>query len=748
VVVDSTGAAVTGAAVILRQAVGAREWQILTDSAGRFILHSVPDGQYSIRVSASGFTSAEQRVTIAGQKVALTITLSPAAVSASISIRAESYQEKTASIGSKADTPLIELPQAISVVNRQLLSDQRVVTMDEALKNVAGVKAGGYYRDWDYYRIRGFDAAFTTYTDGLLGENGLGEEMFGLERVEVIKGPSSALYGQAVLGGIINLQSKRPRKDAFGEVQLTGGSFNFYEAALDVGSSLNKSRTLYGRLNAVYRPQKSYVDFAKSRRWYAAPAVTWEVRPSTTLTVLSRLQFDRNYIAFPLPAKGTGIPNLNGELPIERFVGEPSTPNDVLEKLKQIGYQLTHRFNENITLRQNMRLSVYTSRWDHMLYPSHLSDDERILYRYPYYYDGKFNNFRVDTPVEAAFRTGSVGHQAVAGVDYYSYHSRWNGWSIDYSDPNAYLPLDLFNPVYGAVRMPSNLQLVDALDNTSRSAGFYLQDQIKPTARLTLTLSGRFDAASLRDEGQPANRDRAFSPRLGATYQVVPGAALYFSYSESFRPQSGRVDDGTPDGAFVDPERGKQWEAGIKTALLGGRASTTLAIYRLLRKNVATVNPVNSNFVQLTGGQRSQGLEVETALNLRPGWNLTAAYSYIDSKVTEDTEIPVGTRTLNVPRNSYNLWTRYELQRGRARGLGLGIGAQYYSAQSGDLTESFHIPSYGLADASVSYRKGRFRIQLNVNNLLNKRYFAGSYDAIYVLPGPPRTARVTMGWTF
>jgi iron complex outermembrane receptor protein len=748
VILDPTGAAVAGAEIVLRLIAGAGEWKTRSDSAGRFVFHSIADGQYSIHVSAPGFTLAERRVTVAGQNASITLTLAPASVSESVSVRAESYQEKTTSSGAKIDTPLIELPQMISVVNRQLLTDQRVITLEEALKNVAGVKAGGYYRDWDYYRIRGFDASFTTYVDGLLGENGLGEETFGLERVEVMKGPSSALYGQSVLGGIVNLQSKRPRKDAFADVQLTGGSFNFYEAAVDTGASLNKSRTLYGRLNALYRPQKSYVDFAKSGRWYAAPAVTWEIRPSTTLTALSRLQLDNNYAAFPLPAKGTVIPNINGELPIELFVGEPSNPNDVLEKLKQVGYQLTHRFGENITLHQNMRLSVYTSQWDQLLYPAYLGADERTLYRYPYTYDGKYTNFRIDTPVQATFSTGSVGHQMVAGVDYYRYRTNWHGESIDYSDPTAYLPIDLFNPVYGAVQWPSTLLPSDLVRSTNRSVGFYIQDQVRPTDLLTFTLGGRIDSSAIRDDGQRPNNDRAFSPRLGVTYQFVPGASFYFSYSESFLPQSGRVDDGTESGAFVDPEKGRQWETGIKAYLLDGRATTTLALYRLLRRNVATTNPVNPNFVLLTGEQRSQGIELETTLNLRPGWNLSAAYAYTDAEVAEDSDIPVGTPTLNVPRNSYNLWTRYEFQRGWARGIGFGIGAQYYSAQSGDLMNSFQIPSYGLAGASASYRRGRFRLQLNVNNLLNKRYFAGSYDAIYVLPGAPRTARVTAGWTF
>jgi iron complex outermembrane receptor protein len=267
VILDGASAAVTGAEAVLRQTAANQEWRARSDTAGRFVFRSVTDGQYTIRVSAPGFSEAERRVTVAGQNVVLTITLAPATVSEAVSVRAESYQEREASIGTRTDTPLIELPQSITVVNRQLLTDQAAVTLEEALKNVAGVKAGGYHRGWDYYRIRGFDASFTTFIDGLRVDPGLGEEMFGLERVEVIKGPTSALYGQAVLGGIVNLQSKRPRPETFADIQLTGGSFNFYEAAVDAGGSLNKSHTVYGRLNALYRPQKSFVHLAQSNRW-------------------------------------------------------------------------------------------------------------------------------------------------------------------------------------------------------------------------------------------------------------------------------------------------------------------------------------------------------------------------------------------------------------------------------------------------------------------------------------------------
>ena len=214
---------------------------------------------------------------------------------------------------------------------------------------MAGVKAGGYHRGWDYYRIRGFDASFTTFIERSSRGFRPRRRDVGLERVEVIEGPTSALYGQAVLGGIVNLQSKQPRPDTFADVQLTGGSFNYYDAAVDVGSSLNKSRTLYRRVNALYRPQKSFVDFAKSHRWYwACYYLGRHAGDHGNLALQAPTR--PYYYGFPLPAKGTVIPNLNGALPIERYVGEPSISNDMDYKRRQLGYQFTHRFNEDFSL--------------------------------------------------------------------------------------------------------------------------------------------------------------------------------------------------------------------------------------------------------------------------------------------------------------------------------------------------------------------------------------------------------------
>ncbi len=744
---DKSGARVAGATVTAE--CGSVHEQVQTRADGSYALR-LPPGRYQLRIEAVRFAPLSQQVSLAFQttQTEQNFVLNIAQVRSSVTVSAApGYAVIDSDAGTKTDTPLLEVPQAITVVKRRLLDEQGALKIDDALKNVAGVMPGGYYDGWDYYRIRGFDASFNTYQDGLRGGNGMAEEPFGLESVEVLKGPSSALYGQSVLGGIVNLQSKRPVPGAFAKLQFTGGSFGFYNPAIDVGSSLNASHSLYARLTALYQVDNSFVNYTYRNRSYVAPALTWELGPATTLTFLGRLQRDHGRLGFPLPATGTVRPNPNGEIPIDLFVGELGHNNHGAENDEQFGYQLTHQFNDSISLHQHMRMTWYRDNWNHLFYPGFLGEDDRTLYRYPLDWTNVRNQYALDNNMEASFKTGAIQHHALVGVDYYREPNSFHGESVDFSDLSQYVPIDLFNPVYGASPFPEVHRYTEGKSIT-QFTGFYLQDQAKLLRRLTLTMGGRFDLASNRDEPGPGHPDNAFTPRVGLTYQLVPGAALYASFSKSFLPQTGRIFDGSGDGAFAPPEYGQQWEGGIKTAFLGGRASSTLALYRLTRRNVVTTDPVHPNFYLLTGEQSSHGVELETSIQVLSGWNLTAAYTFTDAEVTKDNDIPIGTPTQNVPRNSFNAWTTYEFRRGWARGVTLGFGGRYYTDQSGDLLNTFQIPAYGLVDASVGYRRDHLYWQLNAYNLASERYFTGSYDELYVKPGEPRAIRTTIGWAF
>ncbi len=745
-VVDTSGAAIRGARVQL--ACGMKTIAGETGLDGESVVRIQP-GSWQLTVAAPGFALDERDVTVAAEAAAVSVTLRVAAASSTVQVSADAkYVVNTTESGMKMELPLMETPQAITVVNRELLDAQQAVKLDDALKNVAGVIAGGYYDGWDYYRIRGFDASFNTYIDGLRGGNGMMEETWGLESVEVLKGPSSALYGQSVLGGLVNIVTRKPVPLDFAHVQFTAGSYNFADPAVDLGATLNSSHTLYGRLAALYHSADTFVDYTYRHRYYLAPSLTWRPSPATTLTLIGRVQRDNGRQAMPLPAIGTVLPNVNGMIPISRYDGElEANANKMSQANQQFGYQFVQSLSEHFSVHQDARFAWYQQDWNRIYYPSYLGSDQRTLYRYPLDWHGPWQAHEVDTHVEGSGSFWGMEHAALLGFDFYRSPSSALGYSIDFSDPSQYEPLDLFAPVYGANPVRS-LSLYTQSQTVTQYAGLYLQDHIRLPHNLTMTGGGRLDFAKNESKGSPNQNGTGLTPRLGVTWQAIPSTMVYASFSKSYLPQSGLVYDGSASGAYLAPERGQQWEAGTKSALWRGRVSTTLAVFQLNRKNVATSDPSHPNFDLLTGEQRSRGLELEATLHPLTGWNLTTAYTYVNAEVLHDTSLAAGTPTINSPKNLFNLWTTYEVHRGAARGLGFGIGGRRYTDQSGDLADSFQLPGYGLVDASMTYRRGRSHWQINANNLGDTRYASGSYNNVYVKPGEPRTLRGTVSWNF
>ncbi len=676
--------------------------------------------------------------------------LEPLTVTASAGGEEEAYTAPLATPGAmKSEIPLLETPQAVSVVTEELIKDQDARKLEDVLRNVAGVSPGGYYDGWDYYRLRGFDSSFNTFWDGLRGDYGMNAEVFGLERVEVIKGPASTLYGQAPLGGLVNLVSKRPGHELEGEVGFTAGSFDFYQGTLDLNAPLYESPApdglgVYGRFTMLYKDSGSFVDYTDTERLYIAPALTFELGEDTTLTLLANYTSDRGIFPMPLPAKGTVLYNPNGEIPIERYLGLPGVSNQFEQSRLRLGYEFRHRFSELVSLRQNFSFSRLEQDWNNVLYPSSLSADGQTLYLYPYdFLDEQLDRVGVDTALDFTFRTGTVKHTLTAGVDYYYDKSSSSNRQIDYADfPGSYVPINLFFPNYN-FGIPA-YSTVGSSETGSDSYGFYLQEHAKLTEQVAVTVGGRFDHTSDRVSG---DSKEAFTPKAGITYEFTLGVAAYANYSRSFKPQwNSRGLTGQP----VDPEEGENWETGLKYSLCDGRLTGMASVFQLTRENVATADlstpdPFDAN---VSGEQRSRGFEFETAAEPVDGLKITGAYTYLDAEVTKDNSIPVGSPLQGVPEHALSTWVKYTLQSGPLKGFGAGIGARYYSSQSGDTNHTFDLPSYGLVDAALYYEQESYTVQVNFNNILDKRYFVGSYSDLYVLPGKPFNVSASVNWEF
>jgi iron complex outermembrane recepter protein len=688
------------------------------------------------------------RVSVVGGKTIpiATVKLNPVAITQSPTTSEESEEEVVAtgqqqkseyrvpnsSTATKIDTPLRDIPQSIQIIPKEIIQDRQINRVVEALENVSGVTSNsGTYRVIDNFIIRGFDASTNVTRNGLrdLTNNFPGVSANNLEQIEVLKGPASVLYGQGGAGGIINLVTKQPLKDPRYSAEVSVGSFNTYEPSFDITGPFNAEKSVLYRLNGSYLNSRNFIDFFETERLSIAPTIQWKIGKNTTFTVEAEYLRNSNTNNFGLPAVGTVLPNPNGQVPISRTVSEP---DDFLNtNLTRLGYTFEHRFNENWSLRNAFGATL--SEFDQkQVFPFALQADNRTVDRSEGLRQASNNYFNLVTDITGKFKTGSVQHQLLIGVDLFKQDNDEN------FDSRSIASIDLFDPVYGAVSdSPGS---ISRTLEVSESLGIYVQDQITVLDNLKFLIGGRFDLTrqKITDLIDPSASNEqsssAFSPRLGIVYQPIKPISLYASFTRSFNPVAGKDFNNT----LFKPERGTQYEVGVK-ADITQKLSATLAFYQLTRTNVETDDPINPDFRIQTGEQRSRGIEFDLSGEILPGWKVIASYAYTDARITKDTTFPVGNLIDNVPQHSASLWSTYEIQKGAVKGLGFGLGLYYIGDRAGDLDNTFVLPSYLRTDASIFYRQKNWRIGLNFRNLLGANYFEGANNSGFVFPGPPLT---------
>ncbi|MBL8269291.1 TonB-dependent siderophore receptor [Steroidobacter sp.] len=649
--------------------------------------------------------------------------------------------------GTKIDTPIVEAPQSISVLSREDLEVRGVQSMTEALRYVPGVVVDNYGyegRGYEYVILRGFDALYTgNYRDGLNQATGLYfssfvTEPYNIEQVEVIRGPSSALFGQSDAGGIVNRISKRPSATARSEVEVQVGNLDRRQLAADIGGSLNESGSLLYRLVGVgldADTQQSYPNGDRPSRSerFIAPSLLWQVSDDTSITLLTdvRTGDTRGYAFFAEAADGSFSGILSGEPDHIRYEYVQSS----------VGYQLKHRFNDVWTLRQNFRAARVDMEVDE-LYGAGLDPDGHTLYRYAVATDERLDQLTVDTQLHAQFDSGTMSHNLLIGID----TGRMDADLKFYT--GAAPSLDLWNPIYGQHIDKATALLFDATQE-NRQTGVYLQDQIKFGGNWMLALGSRYDwvKSSTVDRGATPSRtglqDEALTNRVGLNYQFDNGLVPYVSYTQSFLPQGGRDVNGNP----FSPSNGTQYEVGVKFQPASGRSLYTAALFDLTKDNILTPDLDNFGFYYTAGERRSRGLELEARTGLGDGWTLSTAYTYLDAEVTRSNDVDLGKRPMQLPKHTVSLWADYVFS-GVLQGFGLSGGARYVGKRFDDRENRFESPSYTLVDAAIYYDTATWRFALNSANLFDKQYFASASRTGGYYPGVERTitASVKYRW--
>lgn len=639
--------------------------------------------------------------------------------------------------GMKTDTPIIEIPQSVSVITADRIEQLGANSLDEALGYTAGVQPSVYGSDsrYDWLRIRGFDAYFPGfYFDGLFARNNntwaaWKVEPFGAERIEVLKGPASVLYGQMSPGGLVNVITKRPTEKAFQEVEMQVGNFQRLQPAFDMGGPLTENGKALYRLTGLGLSTDTQVNFVDEARVYLAPAVTLRPSADTTLTVLGHyLNEDTGVTSNFLPAQGSLLPNPNGKIRRSFFSGEKNF--DGFEQGQwAISYFLEHRVNPGLKLRQNARYGQLDLDFD-SLYGTEidpLDPKERLLNRRSFFSKEQVSQFVIDNQAEAKVTTGAVAHTVLVGLDH-----QYNHFDQISGDGDA-PPIDMFAPVYKGFFDP--VPLFAYADTTLTQTGVYAQEQAKINDRLILVAGGRYDWANNEIDDHLHNADasqddEAFTWRVGAVYATPSGLAPYASYATSFLPISG-FDPIT--GNPFDPETGQQYEAGIKYQPPGRKSLMTFSAFDIQRQNYLTYD----NFFnpQQTGEILSRGLEFETVAELVDGLDLIGAYTWLpEFTITESSDpAEVGKREPTVPEHMASLWSHYRFGRGWLKGFGFGGGVRYIGETFGDSINSnlMIVPAVTLFDAALDYEAGGWRFAVNAHNLEDKEFIASCWDTCY-----------------
>ncbi len=648
--------------------------------------------------------------------------------------------------GTKTDTPLSEIPQSVSVINRDQLDSRQVQSLGEALRYTAGVQSEAFGADphVDWFNIRGFSTNDTgIYLNGLRvspGVTALAPEPYGLERIDVLKGPASVLYGQNAPGGLVNLVSKRPTDTPLGEAAVLGGSYGRIQGQFDLGGPVGTDGKWSYRLTGLARGAGSQTDRVPNDRLFLAPAITYRAGPDTTVTLLTSFQRDHSAGQQFLPSQGTVFGNPNGRIPTNRFTGEDQY-NKVDKFQMNLGYEIEHRFNDVFTVRQNARFSRidYNQR---QVYGLGFQPDLATLNRTAYGQDVRANLYAVDNQGQAKFATGPLTHTVLGGFEY----NRITNATVNRSA--AATPLNLFNPVYGALQ--PELSIYTNSQQTQNLYGLYLQDQVK-LDRFILTLGGRQDWVDTTtrdrraDGGTAAQSARKFTYRAGLGYEAPLGITPYVGYARSFQPIAGV----NASGAAFQPTEGKQIEVGVKYQPAGKASYVTAAAFDLTQSNVSTPDPTNVVNTVQTGEVRVRGVEVEAQLNLLAGLNVLAAYTYLDPVVTSANDGTQGNQVGAVPRHAASGWLDYSFGEGSpVAGLGLGAGVRYVGSTQASNADLFKVRDRTLADAAVRYdfgRDSRWRVAVNANNLFDRSFVAQCSGESFCYYGTRREVLASLG---
>ena len=770
---------------------------VRTKANGYFTLSVLPSGETTIVVHAIGYAAQQRTLKLTNKNYqGVDFVLqerSDALPTVDVMGRREqSYKNSVSFVGTKTATALKDVPQSINYVTKELILDQGAITVNDVVRNMSGVNPYSFYND---FSIRGFRATGNRNSGNLV--NGMRTQtslwrqssLANIERVEVIKGPASALFGNAAPGGVINRVTKKPLDVARQSVTLTAGSFGTTRAYTDLTGPLNDKKTLLYRLNLGYENTDGFRELQGLTSYIVAPSFTYRASEQTQLNI------DMTYVNHQGKLdRGVAVFG-DGSLFSRPISATQSAANDYLrENSVNLSFALSHRLAQGLLFNSTYLFSSYDedllehSQDNAFVKKADGKDNPslvlmRVTQRQRHFRNNNFNNY-----LTWDVTTGAMKHKLLVGYDHFNtqlapgssyieaggYLLRNGGTaktfnvkkSSDYlldenKNPRTNVPAFDLNSSAGNRYQDISKYIYESKDvkpSDQYTNGVYLQEQLT-WHKLQVLLGARMewftDVTQNKNGSESKTHQHAFTPRVGLVYSVVPSTNVYATWIRGFEPQSVAVQSNPGSGGPFDPVESELWEIGAKGEYLNKRLSVTTALFSLRQKNTLYNAGVSGqpDLMVPIGEEFSRGVEFDVSGRILPYWSIMASYAF---NVAEISKAPEGTKDLNLqrpgtPRHSANLWTKFIVPTGMLRNLGIGVGLNGVSERKGQVGRRENVvsyPGYGLLNLALYYKVREVQLQLNLNNALNKQYYISGYDRLRSFPGAPRNINITATYRF
>ncbi len=770
---------------------------VRTKGNGYFTLSVLPSGETTIVVHAIGYAAQQRTLKLTNKNYqGVDFVLqerSDALPTVDVMGRREqSYKNSVSFVGTKTATALKDVPQSINYVTKELILDQGAITVNDVVRNMSGVNPYSFYND---FSIRGFRATGNRNSGNLV--NGMRTQtslwrqssLANIERVEVIKGPASALFGNAAPGGVINRVTKKPLDVARQSVTLTTGSFGTTRAYTDFTGPLNDKKTLLYRLNLGYENTDGFRDLQGLTSYIVAPSFTYRASKQTQLNI------DMTYVNHQGKLdRGVAVFG-DGSLFSRPISATQSAANDYLrENSVNLSFALSHRLAQGLLFNSTYLFSSYDedllehSQDNAFVKKADGKDNPslvlmRVTQRQRHFRNNNFNNY-----LTWDVTTGAMKHKLLVGYDHFntqlapgSSYIEAGGYllknggtaktfnvkkSLDYlldenKNPRTNVPAFDLNSSAGNRYQDISKYIYESKDvkpSDQYTNGVYLQEQLT-WHKFQMLLGARMewftDVTQNKNGSESKTHQHAFTPRVGLVYSVVPSTNVYATWIRGFEPQSVAVQSNPGSGGPFDPVESELWEIGAKGEYLNKRLSVTTALFSLRQKNTLYNAGVSGqpDLMVPIGEELSRGVEFDVSGRILPYWSIMANYAF---NVAEISKAPEGTKDLNLqrpgtPRHSANLWTKFIVPAGMLRNLGIGVGLNGVSERKGQVGRRENVvayPGYALLNLALYYKVQEVQIQVNLNNALNKQYYISGYDRLRSFPGAPRNINLTINYRF